>query len=104
MEKRWLTVLAGLVLLLVGGLWLDYRHAIDSPLENSETVYFEIAKGQSLSSIAEALRERGLTQRPRWFRLLAWAEKSQNRLKYGEYEIPPQTTPRQLLALFAEPL
>jgi UPF0755 protein len=41
-----------------------------------------------------------LIEKPLWFRLLAWAEKAQSRLKYGEYEIRPQTTPRQLLALF----
>lgn len=100
MSKRWLAGTAALVLALVAGLWLDYRHAVDSPLENRETVYFEITKGQSLSAIAKALRERGLTRSPRWFRWLAWIGKAQNRLKYGEYEIPPGTTPRQLLALF----
>jgi UPF0755 protein len=99
--KRWLPWLAaaaaGLALALV---WADYLRTVDAPLGNRETVYFEIAKGQSLSSIAEALRQRGLTDRPLWFRVLAWAEKSQARLKYGEYEIRPQTTPRALLALF----
>jgi len=99
--KRLLAFAVLAVLLVMGGLWLDYRHTIDSPLGNRETVYFEITKGQSLPAIAEALQARGLTGRPRWFRLLAWAEKASNRLKYGEYEIPPQTTPRQLLALFA---
>jgi len=89
------------VLIVMGGVYYDYRHTIDSPLENRETVYFEISKGQSLPAIADALRERGLTDRPRWFRLLAWAEQASTRLKFGEYEIPPQTTPRQLLALFA---
>jgi len=93
---------AGLAAVLaIGGLWTDYLRTADAPLANRETVYFEIGKGQSLSSVAEALRERGLTDKPLWFRLLAWAEKAQSRLKYGEYEIPPQTTPRQLLALFA---
>lgn len=99
--KRLLAFAVLVAVLVTGGLWLDYRHAIDSPLANRETVYFEVTKGQSLPAIAEALRERGLTDRPRWFRLLAWAEKASSRLKYGEYEIPPHTTPRQLLALFA---
>jgi UPF0755 protein len=88
-------------LALGAGLWLDYRHAVDAPLANQEPVYFEISKGQGLATIAEALHERGLIDRPRWFRLLAWLDKVQARLKYGEYEIPPGTTPRQLLALFA---
>lgn len=99
--KRLLVFAALLPVLVIGGLWLDYRLAIDSPMANRDTVYFEITKGQSLPAIAEALRERGLIDRSRWFRLLAWSEKTASRLKYGEYEIPPQTTPRQLLALFA---
>jgi len=97
--KRLFWAIGLVAALAVGGLWADYLHTADAPLANRETVYFEISKGQSLSSIAEALQARGLTTRPRWFRLLAWAEKSQGRLKYGEYEIPAQTTPRQLLAV-----
>jgi len=94
MNRQRLPWVVGLTALLaIGGLWADYLHTIDGPLENRESVYFEISKGQSLSSIAEALRERGLTSRPRWFRLLAWIEKSQSRLKFGEYEIRSQTTP-----------
>jgi len=99
--KRWLAGMGVLVAFTVGGLWADYRHAADAPLENHETVYFEIAKGQSLAAVAEALQARGVVAKPRWFRLLAWAENVSTRLKYGEYEIPAQTTPRQLLALFA---
>ncbi|MDD5034780.1 MAG: endolytic transglycosylase MltG [Methylococcaceae bacterium] len=87
--------------LILTGLWLDYRHAIDAPLENAETVDFEIAKGQSLASIAGALRERGLIDKPHWFRVLAWQLGIATRLKYGEYEIPPEVTPRRLLELFA---
>jgi len=98
--KRVLALACLAVTLVMGGIWLDYRQTIDSPLNNRETVYFEIAKGQSLPAIAEALRQRGLIDRPLWFRVLAWSEKASNRLKFGEYEIAPQTTPRQLLALF----
>lgn len=99
--KRLLAAAALAAVLLVGGLAWDYRRAADTPLKNAEAVYFEIAKGQSLAAIAESLHGRGLIDQPRWFRLLAWSEKAATRLKYGEYEIPPQTTPRQLLALFA---
>ena len=97
-------LLAGLVVvftLTIGGLWSDYRTTIDAPLANRETVYFEIAKGQTLSTITKALHARGLIKKQYWFRLLAWTEKAQASLKYGEYEIPANTTPRQLLALFA---
>ncbi len=86
--------------ILGGGLWSDYRRSMDSPLKNAETVYFEITKGQSLKHIAEDLQARGWLDRPYWFRLMAWAEHAAKQIKFGEYEIPVNTTPRQLLGLF----
>ena len=47
---------------------------MDSPLNNRETVYFEIDKGQSLKAIAEGLHAKGLLDRPIWFCLMAWTE------------------------------
>lgn len=86
--------------LCTGWLWMDYQDAVDSPLDNRETAYFEIFKGQGLAAIAEALSVQGLIQKPYWFRLLAYAEHAATHLKYGEYEIQPGTTMRQLVALF----
>lgn len=85
----------------IGWFWMDYRDTVDSPLANRATVYFEIAKGKGLAAIAEALHAQGLIQKPLWFQLLAYAEKAAARLKYGEYEIPPQTTMRQLVTMLA---
>lgn len=101
MKKSLPVVSIFLVSLLIGALWADYLNFVESPLENKDPAYFEISKGQTLPEIAESLRARGLIDRPRWFRLLAWQDNLSTRLKFGEYEIPPQTTPRQLLALFA---
>lgn len=96
--------LIGLLLILfsfaTGWLWMDYRETVESPSTNAEPVYFEIFKGQSLVGIAESLRQQGIIEKPYWFRLLAYAEKMAKNLKYGEYEIPPHTTMRQLLARF----
>ena len=83
--------------LLIGGLWLDYRTTIDSPLANMETAYVDVGKGDGLGQIAHDLAEQGLLSRPLWFRALAYAMGVQTQLKYGEYEIPPGTTPRTLL-------
>ena len=85
---------------LTGWLWMDYRDTVDSSLGNTETVYFEIFKGQGLAAIAASLKQQGVIQKPYWFRVLAYAERSATKLKYGEYEIPPHTTMRQLLARF----
>ncbi len=102
MKRIWSVGLAAAALgvLIVVGLWADYRLGMDSPLKNRETVYFDIAKGKSLKAIAEDLHANGLLDRPLWFRWMAWAEGASKRVKFGEYEIPPQTTPRQLLGLF----
>jgi UPF0755 protein len=99
--KRWFAVIAALSAILIGGLWADYKRNMDSPMKNREIVYFEIAKGQSLKSIADGLQASGLLDKPFWFRLMAWAGDAAKRVKFGEYEIPVQTTPRQLLTLFA---
>jgi len=96
--------LIGIVIILAsfatGWAWMEYRDAVDRPLDNRETVYFEITKGEGSAAIAEALKQRGLTQEPYWFRLLVYVNRAATKLKYGEYEIPPQTTMHQLLALF----
>lgn len=83
--------------LLAGGLWVDYRATVDSPMGNAETACFEIGKGEGLARVAQNLAERGLLAKPLWFQVLAYIEGARSRLKYGEYEIPPGTTPRALL-------
>jgi UPF0755 protein len=103
--RRSLYRLTGILLfaacLLAGWLWMDYRTYVDSPLGIRETAYFEIAKGEGLSRIAHGLEVRGIVAKPLWFEALAFARGVQKRLKYGEYEIPPGTTPQDLLEMFA---
>lgn len=103
MTKQWWVsgIAAAFTAFILGCLWGDYHVQMDLPMNNREAVYFEITKGQSLKAIAEELHERGLLARPLWFRLLAWSENVSKSLKFGEYEIPAQVTPRQLLALFS---
>ena len=98
--KRLSTGIAVASIVLMFSLWMDYRLHMDSPLNNHETAYFEIDKGQGLKAIANGLHTKGLLDRPLWFCLMAWTENSAKRIKYGEYEIPVQTTPRQLLNIF----
>jgi len=99
--KRILLSFLALLAIVMGVLWLDYHNAMDSPMNASGMVYFEITKGQSLKAIAEGLLNKGLIDRPLWFRLMAWSDNTSKKLKYGEYEIPAHTTPRQLLGIFA---
>lgn len=88
-------------IVILAGAMADYYACVDWPMHNSESTPLEVSKGQSLKSVAELLRGKGLIDKPYWVRYLAWMEKSSTRLKYGEYDIPPGTTPRQALALFS---
>jgi len=85
---------------LIGWLWMDYREALDRPFGLQNPAYFEIAKGDSLAHIAAELEEQGVVSSPVWFKLRAYVDGSARRLKYGEYEIPPGATLRELLAMF----
>ena len=101
MLKRWLLAIAVICFVaIISNSWVDYCLQVNSPLKNMEIVSFEITKGQSLKSIADGLYSKGLIEKPMWFRLLAWSENATGKLKFGEYEIPVATTPRQLLTLF----
>lgn len=80
-----------------GWLWRDYRLFVDGPLGIRETAYFEIAKGEGLTHIADRLAAQGIVAKPFWFKVLAVTQGVHKRLKYGEYEIPPHLTPRSLL-------
>lgn len=95
--------LAGALVLsasLVGGwLWMDFQGAVDSPLNITAPTVFEIGKGEGLASIARKLQAQGILDQPLWFQALAYTDGAHKRLKFGEYEIPPGTTPRGLLAL-----
>lgn len=80
---------------------MHYRSVVDSPFypaTRTTTVLFEVRKGDHLSDITQRLVQQGLLRYPIWFEVLAWVEKARYRLKYGEYEITPDTTPRGLLA------
>ncbi len=102
MLKRWLlSCVAILFTALFGVMGGEFCLQMDSSLNNRETVYFEISKGQGVKAIADGLYVNGLINHPFWFRLFAWKENAATKLKFGEYEIPPATTSRQLLALFA---
>jgi UPF0755 protein len=97
--------LIGLVVIVVsmlgGWLWMDYEATVNARLELSQTVYFEIAKGEGISRIANSLEAQHILAKPLWFTVLAYVEGKAKRLKYGEYEIRPEMTLRELLNLFA---
>lgn len=89
-----------LISLFAGWLWMDYQSLIDDPVITGETVNLEINKGDSFNVITDRLLAKGVAINPFWFKLLAYRQGVINKLKAGEYELPPGTTTAQLLNLF----
>lgn len=94
----------GLVILLLsfftGWLWMDYKNAINSPVNTAETIHFEINKGDSLKQIGYRLKAQDLIQKPHWFSMLARLKGVASKVKTGEYVIHPGITQKQLLSQF----
>src|SRR5690606_4254414 len=82
-----------------GAAWWA-RNWLRTPIHGlGQDTTFEVPRGASLSSIAAALRERGLLDQPQVW--IAWARLSGRAgdLKAGEYGLHPGLTPRGLLDL-----
>ncbi len=77
------------------GNWLDRPLAVG---EASLTV--DVPSGQPFAATARELAARGVLDHPDWLRAYARFTGADARVKAGEYEIAPGTTPRELLRLF----
>lgn len=100
--KQWLLWL--LVVLALGGVlagwgWQRYRHALDQPLHLPAPRLFQVAKGETLRSVARRLEEVGILEDAFWLRLWAWEQRVAQAIRAGEYRLEPGMTPRSLLAL-----
>ncbi|WP_045224236.1 endolytic transglycosylase MltG [Methyloterricola oryzae] len=84
---------------LIGWLWMDYRDYPDTLLGNASPVVFEVGKGQGYSAVADQLAGLGLVRKPRWFRYYLVSSGAAARIKYGEYEVPPAITVRDLVSM-----
>ncbi|HEU0224451.1 MAG TPA: endolytic transglycosylase MltG [Steroidobacteraceae bacterium] len=102
---KWRTGLALLVALLAAGAWFAWRQQertwLEQPIEAlRDTVVFEVPEGASLSAVAASLDRQGLlAQAGAWVRH-ARREGLATRIKAGEYELQPGTTPAGLLEQF----
>jgi UPF0755 protein len=90
--------IAGMLALVVAWLavdrWLDTPMAVDGAGNR-----IEVPVGQPFSRTAWDLAASGLIDHPRLFAAYARLHGTDARVRAGEYEIPPGTSPRQLLAL-----
>jgi UPF0755 protein len=83
---------------LVGGLWVDYRRFLETPvgLQESPTV-FEVPRGANLRQVAQGLTGQGILKQPYYLLVLAIQRGDQGRLKAGEYELTQGMRPVDLL-------
>ncbi|MGM0592993.1 MAG: endolytic transglycosylase MltG [Pseudomonadota bacterium] len=99
--------LIGLLVLLgsfaLGWLWMDYQSFREAPLslpERGESLVVE--PGSSLRGVARELERSGVISDARYFRLMARLSGDAARIKSGEYQLQPGTTPPQLLQQMVE--
>jgi UPF0755 protein len=99
---RWLRVTAALGVTIAAAIaaalvWTD--RALDKELRlPANGVRIEIASGVSLTGVANDLRDRGLLDAPWLLALYGRYTGDATRIRAGEYELEPGTTPRTLLA------
>lgn len=91
-----LVLLASIAML--GGVAVELYRFLHAPLKiDSQGLRYLVRPGTTLSMLAQDLAKRDVLSRPRY---LVWAARWQGkdkRVQAGEYEIPPGTTPQQLL-------
>src|SRR5262249_22759133 len=86
-----LAAIAG-VLIHKGLQYPDDRHEGEGKL-----IAVEIRSGMSFPTIARALSDRGLIDRPTWFRMYAMWRGATSSVKSGNYVLRDDLTPKQVL-------
>jgi len=88
------------VMLAVAAGWLGVDRWLDAPnASDSGHVRVEIPVGQPFSVTTQDLARRGVIDHPRLLEACARLRGADARVRAGEYDVPPGTSPRQLLAL-----
>jgi UPF0755 protein len=103
-KLAWSMLGIGLLTLAVAtALWLDFQHWWRAPLPSAANDYvFDVDAGQGLAAVAQKLAHAGVLDRPRYF---VWAARTRDaavKIQRGEYQIPPASSPEELLRLLQE--
>ena len=101
-----IVILRAVAVLLIGGgiyggwLFLDIKAALERPLQLGKGgLVFVVERGKTLRSISRELSMLGVLEQPEYLVWLGRWERQSDRIKAGEYQIPPGTTPKELLQI-----
>lgn len=90
---------AGLLVFAAG--YVGFERWMDRPMAVGEApLTIDIPVGQPFAATTRDLAARGVLDHPDWLRAYARLTGADARVKAGEYEVAPGTTPRELLRLF----
>ncbi len=91
-----------LLTVLAGGAVAAYAwHWLHQPVAGVTSSNFEVARGQSVISIARQLQQAGWMQHPQIWSLWARYQQLSGKLKAGEYVLKPGMSPDDLLHLLS---
>ncbi|MBY0272144.1 MAG: endolytic transglycosylase MltG [Alphaproteobacteria bacterium] len=91
-----LFVFIALLIVLPSIITVYLAYWIQHPQKNEKTTIF-IEKGASLSQIAQTLKQYEVLNSPLLFKAVVYVTGAAQKLKAGEYLIPPSITPAQLI-------
>lgn len=98
-----LAIVIGSLAIVAGIIGFFVHRAMSYPDDphagSGREIEVEIASGMSFPAIATRLAERGVIERPTWFRMFAMWEGKTADVKPGKYLIKDNLTPREVLAI-----
>lgn len=97
MHKR-LTLIALVVVIFLCSYFVSHYHRfLVTSLNPTQTLHIVFEPGSSVHHLVTDLQALGAMPHPRFFLFLAYVKGATNKLKTGEYQFDPGTTPGQLL-------
>lgn len=100
-SKTWLIITIAVVLLLGGGVtglrsW--YQHNLEPVSSSTGSLYFTIAPGSSLHSIADKLKRAGLIRNIRAFETYVRSHEFHDQLQAGTYVLSPSMNIKEIVS------
>ena len=95
-----ISISAALGLVVAVGGWLWIQQALAPVHQNggqAQTIAFEVASGDSLGRVADALEAKGIIRNAKVTRWLARTEELSSQLKVGEYELSAAQSTKEIL-------